>query len=193
MAEDSTMQGDIQISPMGVKPAGAKGKQTSPIPTAQAPAAAGVAAAAAPAAPLPGAPIGLEEEALLSAQQALAPPEKYAIPMIVREKFPDLIDLIKTTESMDEDERDYWFQILPIMTEEQISKFRDILVSEKDQLARLDQEYEQELSKLNEKHMIEWKEFETKEKRAEIETKEKKAEEEEKAAEEELLKRLQGV
>lgn len=134
----------------------------------------------------------LEEDAL-AAEQAMAPPEKYSVPKLVQEKFPDLIDLIKNTESMDDDERDYWMQILPIMTEEQIMKFREILVTEKQQLERLDKEYEQELSKLNEKHMIEWKEFETKEQKAELEKKEKKAEKEEKESEEELLKRLQEI
>ena len=99
--------------------------------------------------------------------------EKYAIPSLVTEKFPDLIQLIKETESMNDEERDYWFQILPIMTEEQIKKFRDILV--------------------NEKHMIEWKEFETKEKRKAITTAESASKEKEKAEEEDLLKRLSQV
>lgn len=123
-----------------------------------------------------------------------APPqEKYSIPSLVKEKFPDLIQLIKETESMNDEERDYWFQILPIMTEEQIKKFRDILVNEKQQLTNLDKEYEQELQKLNEKHMIEWKEFETKEKRKTLTTAEKASKEKEKSEEEELLKRLSQI
>lgn len=119
--------------------------------------------------------------------------QKFQVPEIVRKKFPDLEDLIKTTESMNEDERDYWFQILPIMTEDQIRKFRDILISEKEQLAQLDQEYEQELDKLNEKHMLEWKEFEQKAQRKALSERETAHEEEEKAREEELLKRLADI
>lgn len=119
--------------------------------------------------------------------------EKYAIPQLVKEKFPDLVQLIKETESMNEEERDYWFQILPIMTEDQIKKFRDILVNEKAQLSNLDKEYEQELSKLNEKHMIEWKEFESKEKRKTIASAEQASKTQEKSDEEELLKRLSQV
>lgn len=141
---------------------------------------------------LPGS-FDLEEEALMGGDQSVAPPEKHNIPSLVQEKFPDLIELIKGTESMDDDERDYWLQILPIMTEEQISKFRDILVTEKQQLEKLDTEYENELARLNEKHMIEWKEFESKEQKAELESKEKQHEEEEKASEAELLKRLQDI
>lgn len=186
MADDQTTQDDIQISPMGgAKDDGAQGAK------GQTPAAQQPAKATAKTALLPGG-FDLEEEAMME-EQAIAPPDKYNVPKLVQEKFPDLIDLIKGTESMDDDERDYWLQILPIMTEEQISKFRDILVTEKQQLQRLDSEYEEELSKLNEKHMIEWKEFESKEQKAELEKKEQAAEQEEKESEEELLKRLQDI
>ncbi len=119
--------------------------------------------------------------------------EKYSIPSVVTEKFPDLIQLIKQTESMNDEERDYWFQILPIMTEDQIKKFRDILVNEKSQLTNLDQEYEQELTKLNEKHMIEWKEFETKEKRKTLTTAEQTSKQNEQSEQEALLKRLSQI
>lgn len=115
---------------------------------------------------------------------------QYTVPVLVKEKFPDLIQLIKETESMNDEERNYWFQILPIMTEEQIKKFRDILVHEKEQLARLDSEYEKELQKLNDKHLVEWKEFEAREKRQTIAASENASEAEEKAKEEELLQRL---
>lgn len=115
---------------------------------------------------------------------------KYSIPKLVKEKFPDLIPLILQTESMNDEEREYWFQILPIMTEEQILKFRGILVNEKEQLIRLDMEYESELKKLNEKHLVEWEEFERREKRKKIEEAEAKTEEEERRKEEELLKKL---
>lgn len=132
----------------------------------------------------------LEDAAMMAGQNTVAPPDKYAVPDLVKQKFPDLVQLIKETESMNDEERDYWFQILPIMTEDQISKFRDILLNEKKQLAALDKEYNQELGKLNEKHLIEWKEFESKEKRKALGDAEKKAEEEERKAEEDLLSRL---
>lgn len=76
---------------------------------------------------------------------------KYIIPAIVREKFPDLVKLIYETESMNEEEREYWLQIMPIMSEDQIVKFREILVNERDQLAKLDKEYNQEMSKIDNK------------------------------------------
>lgn len=118
---------------------------------------------------------------------------KFHIPSVVQKKYPKLIKLILETESMDDEEREYWFQILPIMTNDQVDKFRDILISEKEQLAKLDAEYEEELKKINEKHLSEWQEFEAKQKREEIEKAEKKEEMEEKDIEEELLKKLQEL
>lgn len=143
-----------------------------------------------PPPPSQGTSLTLEDEALMAGQNVAGPPEKFVIPTLVKEKFPDLAQLIRETESMNDEERDYWFQILPIMTEEQIRKFQDILLNEKAQLNRLDKEYESELNRLNEKHMIEWKEFEAKEKRKVLTEAEQKSREEEKAAEEDLMKRL---
>ncbi len=111
----------------------------------------------------------------------------------IRQKYPDLEQLINETESMTVEEREYWFQILPIMTDEQIQKLRGILVHEKEQLAKLDKEYETEISKLNDKHVLEQKEQERQEEREELVQKEAAHEEEEQAAEEELLKQLEDV
>lgn len=188
MADGKGQQDDIQI---GGGNAGGGNAAQPPKPVA--PTTQSATGAAIPAAKKPAPTFDLNDEALFGESQTVAPPDKYKVPKLVSEKFPDLVDLIKNTESMNADERDYWFQILPIMTEDQIAKFRDILLTEKNQLDKLDKEYEEELAKLNEKHMIEWKEFETKEKREELAGKEKNAEVEEKAKEEELLKRLQEI
>lgn len=116
--------------------------------------------------------------------------EKFDIPETVRNKYPDLIPLILETESMNDDERQYWFQILPIMTEEQVSKLREILVNEKSQLSQIDREYDKEMKRINTKHVSEWKEFEAKQKREKLKSAEVQAQEKEKAEEEGLLKKL---
>ena len=72
---------------------------------------------------------------------------KYIVPRLVRDKFADLIKLIFETESMNVEEREYWLQIMPIMSEEQIVKFRDILINEKQELEKLDKEYNSQMSK----------------------------------------------
>ncbi len=128
-----------------------------------------------------------------SAKKPVATESKFHIPQFVKAEHPDLIPLILSTESMDDDEREYWFQILPIMTADQIDKFKNILVTEKQQLAKLDEEYEAELAKINQKHLQEWKEFESKQEKAERQKQEESQEEEESQTEEELLKKLQNL
>lgn len=116
---------------------------------------------------------------------------KFDIPVTVREKYSDLIPLILQTESMNDDERQYWFQILPIMTDQQVAKLREILVNEKTQLEELDEKYNQEVEKINQKHVAEWKVFESKEKRRKLKEQEGKHEQEEAAREEDLLKKIE--
>lgn len=118
---------------------------------------------------------------------------RFNIPMVVRKKYPSLVPLILQTESMDDEEREYWFQILPIMTTLQIKQFRDILISEKQQLKKLDDEYEKELAAINDKHITEWQEYEVKAKKQELEQVETANEEEESALEEDLLSKLQDL
>ncbi len=126
-------------------------------------------------------------------QGAVVGQDKKTIPLNIAGKFPDLQQLIDETESMNASERDYWYQVLPIMTDDQIKKFRDILVNEKEQLKKLDKEYEQELVKLNEKHMIEWQDFQSKEKRKALKQAEQAAQATEQTTEEDLLRRLSQV
>lgn len=115
---------------------------------------------------------------------------RFDIPEFVRLKYPDLIPLVLETESMNDEERQYWFHILPIMTPEQVNKFRAILVNEKEQLAKLDHTYENELKNLNSKNSNVANIYKTKEKQKEIRKKEALDEVEEKAKEEDILKQL---
>lgn len=118
---------------------------------------------------------------------------KYIVPALVREKFPDLIKLIYETESMNEEEREYWLQIMPIMSEEQIVKFRDILVNERDQLAKLDKEYNNEMGKINKAPVPELNEAKRKEEIGKIKEAEKAYQEKEKSEEEVLLQKLNNL
>ncbi|MFT7184137.1 MAG: hypothetical protein ACI9QC_000468 [Oceanicoccus sp.] len=117
----------------------------------------------------------------------------YKIPAVVQEKFAELVKLILATESMSKEERNYWFQILPIMTPEQIERLNGILHEEKSQLAKLDSDYQDELGKLNKKHLQEWDEFERKQDRDDLKAKEAASEVEEANAEENILGELDGL
>lgn len=116
--------------------------------------------------------------------------KKFTIPEKVKTDYPDIIKLVIETASMNDDERQYWFQIIPIMTEEQVDKFRGILITEKDQLSKLDKEYEAEIKDLNQKHLVEWQAFESKEKRRKLQEEEQKTQQEETQKQEELLQNL---
>lgn len=118
---------------------------------------------------------------------------KYIVPPLVRDKFTDLVKLIYETESMDAEEREYWLQIMPIMSEDQVVKLRDILVNEKVQLEKLDQNYKSEVSNIGNRVVPEIDEQQMKEKMAQIKSAESASEQSEQAEEDALLKQLNDL
>lgn len=84
-------------------------------------------------------------------------------------KYPELVKLIIATESMDDDERQYWFDIMPSMTDAQIDRLFDILETERKKLQELEVKYQKEIKTLNEKHLIEWQEMQVKEGKKKVE------------------------
>lgn len=70
------------------------------------------------------------------------------VPADVRAKFGELVDLIVASESMNDDERRYWIDILPVMNEDQVSKLRDILAREREQLAAIDAKYAKDMTQI---------------------------------------------
>lgn len=124
-----------------------------------------------------------------SAEDYIKEAEKaYIIPRLVRDKFGDLVKSIYETESMDSEEREYWMQILPIMSDAQLAKLKEILLNEKKQLSQLDKEYRQGASKLSAAPALDEKK--RKEKIHEIKRSEEVSEKAEQTQEEELLKKL---
>jgi hypothetical protein len=69
---------------------------------------------------------------------------------------------------MDDDERQYWFDIMPSMTDEQVDRLYNILDTEKKKLEKLEEKYQDEIKNLNEKHLIEWQEFQMKDSKKKI-------------------------
>lgn len=93
---------------------------------------------------------------------AADPAAKFTIPDEVQAKWPELVKLVLETESMDDNEKQYWFDILPSMKAEQVDRLFNILQTEKDKLAELEKKYQEEIKTLNEKHLIEWQELQLK-------------------------------
>lgn len=77
-------------------------------------------------------------------------------------KFPELISLILGSESINEsDQKQYWFDMLPSMTDHQIDRLFNILMTEKQEIERLDLAFQEDIKKLNEKHLIEWQQLQS--------------------------------
>lgn len=76
--------------------------------------------------------------------------------------YPQLVSLVLATESMDNSEKQAWFDILPSMTDEQIDRLFDILQQEKTKLEQIEAKYQDEIRILNEKYLKEWEEFQKK-------------------------------
>ena len=104
---------------------------------------------------------------------------KFKISDEIQAKYPELIKLILETESMEDDERQYWFDIMPSMTDEQIDRLFNILDTERKKLEALEEKYKKEIKQLNEKHLIEWQEFQLKDSKSKIKAAEAKDKKEE--------------
>lgn len=115
------------------------------------------------------------------------------VPEDLRKQFPDLIDLVLHSESMNDEERQYWINILPIMTKDQLQNLRDILTTERAQLAAIDAQYAKAIEVLGKEEFLKQATEERQQRstrRSEAETSSKQ-EAEEKA--EEILKHIEGA
>lgn len=99
--------------------------------------------------------------------------EKYIIPDRVLHDFPDLVELIKQTEAMNLEEKNYWFKIMPLMDSEQIANLRGILVKEREQLDAINAKYDQDIATINDKHQTEITTLEIQKRREQLQQKEK--------------------
>ncbi|ABL66140.1 NB-ARC domain-containing protein [Chlorobium phaeobacteroides] len=68
-------------------------------------------------------------------------------------KHMDLIELILKTESMDDNERQYWLDVLPYMTKAQVDRLYHILEKERTALFDLEKKYQDALKAINNKYM----------------------------------------
>ena len=70
-----------------------------------------------------------------------------------------MVELIINTWSMNNEERQYWFDIWDYMSSEQQKRLQDILQIEKDKLDALFKKYENEISKLDQELLNEVKDL----------------------------------
>ena len=115
------------------------------------------------------------------------------IPPEVQEKFGPIIELIKGSESMNMEERQYWINILPIMTPEQLKNLEEILLNEKKQLAAIDDKYTKEAATVGDEKAVAQVEQEIIQKRKKREEMERKLAEEEGKAESSILDQIEKI
>jgi DNA-directed RNA polymerase subunit F len=82
------------------------------------------------------------------------PKTSIVIPEELKKKHPELIEFILGSESMNDEERQYWINILPIMTPEQIQELRTILENERTQLKAIDEKYAKEIERIGEAQVV---------------------------------------
>lgn len=100
--------------------------------------------------------------------------KKFVISDEIQAQYNELVTLILDTDSMDDNERQYWFDIMPSMTDEQVDRLFNILDTEKKKLQELETKYQEEIKSLNEKHLIEWQDFQMKDNKKKIKDEEAK-------------------
>lgn len=76
--------------------------------------------------------------------------EKFIIPTTMNNVVKELI---LNTDSMNDEERQYWFDIWDNMNENQQNRIQQILQTERDKLDALEKRYQEELSNLNLKNL----------------------------------------
>ncbi len=70
--------------------------------------------------------------------------KNYTISDVFLETMTDVVVLILRSKSLDsQQEKQSWFDLLPLMNEEQVTKLRDILTREKQKLDEIEKKYEQ--------------------------------------------------
>ena len=113
------------------------------------------------------------------------------IPADLQQKFSDLIELIKKSESMNDEERQYWINILPVMTPEQVQNLRDILENERRQLAAIDSKYQTDIEKLGQSEVLRQTEEERRSRRLQRSSAETTHKEQEDKATDDILKKIE--
>lgn len=78
----------------------------------------------------------------------------FVIPEEIQKKHPTLIPLILRSESMNEEEKQYWINILPVMTLDQVEKLTKILHDERIQLDAIDAKYAKKIETIGQEEFV---------------------------------------
>lgn len=79
----------------------------------------------------------------------------FDIPLNFIQSMPDLVSLVLNSKSIDnQQEKQSWFSLLPLMNDEQIARLKDILTREKAKLDEIQQKYDEKKVDIKKKYLI---------------------------------------
>jgi len=119
----------------------------------------------------------------------------YAMWFDIPEEFleidSELIILILKSKALETDEdKQNWFNLLPLMTEEQIDKFKEILLKERKKLDEIEEKYNNKKREIRQKYLLRWQKMWYIEKVKEIQKKEEQLKSKDEQEAEDLLNAL---
>ena len=81
----------------------------------------------------------------------------FDLPEEFLETDSDLIVLILKSKALESDEdKQNWLNLLPVMTEEQIYKLKEILIKEKEKLDEIEEKYSEKKRNIRQKYLLRW-------------------------------------
>lgn len=115
----------------------------------------------------------------------------FDLPEEFLETDSDLIVLILKSKALESDEdKQNWLNLLPVMTEEQIYKLKEILIKEKEKLDEIEEKYSEKKRNIRQKYLLRWQKLGYVEKVKELKEKEEQLKSKDDQEAEDLLNSL---
>lgn len=115
----------------------------------------------------------------------------FDLPEEFLETDSDLIILVLKSKALESDEdKQNWLNLLPVMTEEQIYKLKEILIKEKEKLNEIEEKYTEKKRNIRQKYLLRWQKLGYVEKVKELKEKEEQIKSKEDQEAEDLLDSL---
>lgn len=116
---------------------------------------------------------------------------KFDVPDAFLEKEADLVILVLKSRSLAKDEeKQSWFNLVPLMNGEQIEKLRDILTRERDKINEIEEKYERKKVEIKEKYQARFDAVDYQRRMSNMQTHEENIREKEHEEAEDLLKNI---
>lgn len=117
--------------------------------------------------------------------------KRFRIPAQFLQEKTELVVMILQSRSMDTDkDKQDWFNLMPVMSAEQIEKLNGILTREKEKLAEIEKKYEEKKVAIKKKYLMRWQNMGYIKKINDLQEKESQAREQEEQEADSLLDNL---